>query len=652
MKNFMLFFLISCSCFSQQLVEPPIIIQSPMSSGEQFGSTIAVSGNYAVIGSAFQGDGVYVYEKNIANTWILKQKLTPPDVTIEDGFGGSVAISGNTVIVGANNKADPDFSNRFGAVYIFEKNVNDIWEEKQVLFRNYPADTFQSFGFGQHVAIDENVIIVGGAFGVVSVYAKNSTGSWEFIQDLKPHDGVLDDDFGRGSSPIAISDDIITIGNFRKNDVYTYSKNGSIWQSDTKIPVPDTSFRGFGDAVALNGNELVIGAPFDGGNVAFYTKNMSSGVWEEKGIFTSNTPSDTFFGDGVALSDSYALVSGFDSTEGFLIAHLIAKNSLGNWEYVERKNPSDGFATVEAKSGLAITENNAFVGTGTWEEIFVYDIDPGEPVCTDVSIPDTIFEQWLVDEGKDSDALVNGIISSCDAEKITEISINSFLGITDLTGIEAFINLETLNIPENDLVTLDLSKNTKLITVSCFFNLLEEIDITNCTRLVSLNVSENFLTDLDISGINNLRGLNAISNTNLSCIQVKDLTEASTKSSGRRPVWRVDDPATVFSLNCPAPLVRLSLSKNEKLKIRNKQLLENNILVFPTQINDGKLTIIAEGSEYFDAAIYNLQGNLIKEFNTIAKQREINVSTLSSGLYVVKIHQEGKETIKKFIIGK
>ncbi|MBQ0735356.1 T9SS type A sorting domain-containing protein [Aquimarina celericrescens] len=648
MKKFILLFSISISCFAQQLVEPPTIIQNPMNLEQQFGSRIAIEGNYSVIGSNYETIEVYVYEKSNTNTWFQKQILTISGITVGDGFGNSVAISGNTIIIGAENK--PNSSNGTGAVYIFEKNVNNIWEEKQVLFRNNPTP-FSNTNFGNHVAINGNFIIVGGSYGIVSIYTKNPTGSWEFLQDIIPSDGIIDTGFGKGSNPIAINNNYIAIGNFKKNNegvVYTYSKNGNTWQSDTVISIPNTSFRGFGYAVALNESELLISAPFDGGKIAFFGRNNTNTNWEEKGIFTSNTPSDTYFGDNVALSDSYALVGGFDSTGGFFVAHLMAKNDLGNWEYIERKSPSDNFATVEAESGLAVSENSAFIGAGTWNEVYIYEIDPGSPTCTDISIPDAVFEQWLVDQQMDSDNLVNGIISSCDAEKVTTITINPLQGITNLTGIEGFINLETLYIPENDLVILDLSQNTKLISVNVFFNFLEQISVNNA-RLVSLNVSDNFFTSLDISGINNLQSLEARFNTNLTCIQVRDLAEASAKSSGRRPVWRVDD-TSIFSLACPSPVLRSPLSKSEKTEIRNMNVIENNILIFPTQITNNKLTILTNGEANYNVQIFDIYGNAIQEYKQVLSQRkDLDISNLSSGLYIAKVSYGKDEYTAKFV---
>lgn len=67
-----------------------------------------------------------------------------------------------------------------------------------------------------------------------------------------------------------------------------------------------------------------------------------------------------------------------------------------------------------------------------------------------VSIPDPIFEQLLIDKEIDTDATVNGQILAADALAVTSLiityddNISTSDFITDLTGIEAFTNLESL----------------------------------------------------------------------------------------------------------------------------------------------------------------------------------------------------------------
>jgi hypothetical protein len=76
-----------------------------------------------------------------------------------------------------------------------------------------------------------------------------------------------------------------------------------------------------------------------------------------------------------------------------------------------------------------------------------------------VSIPDTAFLHALIEKGVDTNG--DSLISYEEAEKVTylDVGVSNFLSrnITDITGIEAFINMDTLICSRNRLSSLDLS---------------------------------------------------------------------------------------------------------------------------------------------------------------------------------------------------
>ena len=65
-----------------------------------------------------------------------------------------------------------------------------------------------------------------------------------------------------------------------------------------------------------------------------------------------------------------------------------------------------------------------------------------------------------------------------EAELVTELNIYN-RAITDMTGIEAFVNLEKLGCGENKLTSLDVSKNTALKALNCGSNQLTTLDVSN-----------------------------------------------------------------------------------------------------------------------------------------------------------------------------
>ena len=82
--------------------------------------------------------------------------------------------------------------------------------------------------------------------------------------------------------------------------------------------------------------------------------------------------------------------------------------------------------------------------------------DEPNPVVT---IPDNNFLNALIDLGVDTNG--DGKISPDEAEVITFLDVNN-RSISNLTGIEKFVNLDTLYCGINQLTILDLSNNNAL----------------------------------------------------------------------------------------------------------------------------------------------------------------------------------------------
>lgn len=72
-------------------------------------------------------------------------------------------------------------------------------------------------------------------------------------------------------------------------------------------------------------------------------------------------------------------------------------------------------------------------------------------------------------------------------------------GITDLTGIEAFTSLTSLDCWGNPLLTLDLSQNTSLVNLNCDNCSLTALNVSNNPLLTYLNCSQNQFTSIDVT---------------------------------------------------------------------------------------------------------------------------------------------------------
>ncbi len=134
-----------------------------------------------------------------------------------------------------------------------------------------------------------------------------------------------------------------------------------------------------------------------------------------------------------------------------------------------------------------------------------------------VTIPDTAFLNALIEEGVDTNG--DSLISYAEAEAVSYYLVLYSSNISSVTGIEAFVNLDSLNCVKNLLTSLDVSENTALTYLNCRNNQLSSMDVSNNTALSYLYCGENQLISLDVSnctaltylscGWNELTSLNA-----------------------------------------------------------------------------------------------------------------------------------------------
>jgi len=128
------------------------------------------------------------------------------------------------------------------------------------------------------------------------------------------------------------------------------------------------------------------------------------------------------------------------------------------------------------------------------------------PVDEFVEIPDVKFEKELILQGIDTDGVVNQKILRTDAEKVEKLSLFR-AEINSLKGIEAFVNLKRLYAEANNLVTINLSKNVLLDSISLTSNNLTSIEgLSMATNLKWLSLSYNYFTDfsIDNSSVRNI----------------------------------------------------------------------------------------------------------------------------------------------------
>lgn len=218
---------------------------------------------------------------------------------------------------------------------------------------------------------------------------------------------------------------------------------------------------------------------------------------------------------------------------------------------------------------LEITSNE-----GRWEDTFIIPVynSPG------IYIPDTNFEQALIDQGIDTEGILNQKILLNDALAVTDDLRFDGLGIKDLTGLRAFENLERLYVEDNGLTELDVSENKKLRVLRCGNNQLTNLNLRENLNLNQLRASNNALAYLDLS-----------KNTDLQVISI---------GSNRLTSLDLRENTKLINLSCAHNLLKsLNLSNNPALThlaCKANELvvldLNNNLELLELECDSNKLT--------------------------------------------------------------
>jgi hypothetical protein len=339
---------------------------------DDFGVAIAIDGDTVVVGAPLH-DGVgaaYVFRWDGAG-WSEEAVLLAADPGANDQFGFAVAISGETIIVGSPNDDGPAGVDQ-GSVYIFTRS-GSAWTQKTKLI---PNDAAAADWFGLSVAIDGDTAIVGapfddGAAGANQGSAYIFTGAgaaWSQQQKLLASDAAVSDSFG---SAVAISGDTALVGASLDNGpagadqggAYVFVRSASSWSQQTKLtPTDPAAGAQFGAAVALDGDDAVVGSPERAGpggaqQGAAYVFRRNGAAWpQEQQLLDPSASGAERFGRTVAISGDTAVVGaplkGFaDGEEGS--THVFRRLSSG-WIHEAMITDPDASGADEFGTAVAI----------------------------------------------------------------------------------------------------------------------------------------------------------------------------------------------------------------------------------------------------------------------------------------------------------
>ena len=256
-----------------------------------------------------------------------------------------------------------------------------------------------------------------------------------------------------------------------------------------------------------------------------------------------------------------------------------------------------------------------------------------------VNIPDAIFKTYLVNN--------TAINTNGDYEiQVSEASVFNggiYLyagpgsgfglkdGITDLTGIEAFVSLTYLDCSWNQLSSLNLSACTALTYLNCSSNYLTSLDVSTCSALTSLNCSYSLLTSLDVKNGNNINMVtfNASYNPNLSCIEVDNVAWSQEN-------WDNNiDSTAYFSLNCSGAGIS---DINESY----------SLILYPNPTNgDFTITGLELVGTVSSLTLTDMNGKVVKVLDT--KATKFSMASIKTGVYFLNIISGNKEEVLKIV---
>ncbi len=179
-----------------------------------------------------------------------------------------------------------------------------------------------------------------------------------------------------------------------------------------------------------------------------------------------------------------------------------------------------------------------------------------------VNIPDANFKADLVGNSAINTNMDSEIQVSEAQAFVGTMNLNNE-SISDLTGIEAFINLPELWCSQNSLSSVDLSANTALVDLRLSENNLSTIDVSQNTLLERLYVGANALTSIDVSSNLALEVFICVDN-GLAQLDVSMLTNLTELACGGNSLTTLD-----ISPNTAVTVLRCADNELSSLNVAN-----------------------------------------------------------------------------------
>ncbi|MCH7496096.1 MAG: choice-of-anchor D domain-containing protein, partial [Candidatus Marinimicrobia bacterium] len=290
---------------------------------DNFGFSVSISGDYAVVGARFDDDkgansgSAYLFKRS-GTSWVEEAKLLASDGAAGDWFGYSVSISGDNLIVGAVLDGDNGISS--GSAYNYSGSALNL---PSISLSPDPLN-FGDVNSGDSLKMQLSITNNGGAaLDVTNITVSNSDFSVTSPTSFQVSAGsTLNKTISFNPSSTGVKSEILTITSDASNlpsatvtlggigiprPVYTAISEFKITASDG---VPNDQF---GVSVSISGDYAIVGAEFrddngtDAGSAYVYKRSGTSWAQEVK-LLPADGAADDRFGISVSISGDYAVV--------------------------------------------------------------------------------------------------------------------------------------------------------------------------------------------------------------------------------------------------------------------------------------------------------------------------------------------------------
>lgn len=346
-----------------------------------FGQSVALSGNTILVGSPrIDGFGrVLVYER-LGDAWTLSARLEAEEKRLLEQFGISVAIDGDKAVIGSDETIS---DNSIYAAYVFLRQ-NGVWQQTD---RITASAGIRHESYGTTVSISGNVAIVGsprsddngGQSGAAFIY-ELATNTTPVETRISAGNSGFENAFGLA---LDLHDDRALIGSIsdgiygaNAGAAYIFQRLGGTWQLESRLTAPDAdSFDFFGSAVSLDGNLALIGAPGDdaikkdSGSAYTFARGPQGWSFQSKLTAFDGWESD-HFGNAVSLDGDRALIGAYSDYANAVDSGsaYVLRRENGHWISEAKLYLPDGAISDQFGYSVSLSGQHALIGAPQFEE--------------------------------------------------------------------------------------------------------------------------------------------------------------------------------------------------------------------------------------------------------------------------------------------